>query len=200
MAYPSSKRGACRSFLNYFEVSVRFCCLDNSCLNDYYLGMSAAVPKKITKRKFDSREQEAYLSLWRTYDRLRSFEDAVFAEWELTAQQYNLLRLLSSAAPDPVPTLTLAAKLISKAPDITRMLDRLEERSWIVRTRSLSDRRAVLVSITESGLKLLDALAEGIANLHELQLGHLSATQLKSLCDLLRKARHPHEPTDSPWK
>ncbi len=162
--------------------------------------MSSAIPGKVTKRKFDSRAQEAYLSLWRTYDRLRAYEDAVFAEWDLTAQQYNLLRLLRSEAPTPVPTLTLAVKLISRAPDITRMLDRLEERGWIVRTRSVSDRRAVLVSITESGLKLLDALAEPIANSHEKQLGHLSATELKSLCDLLRKARQPHEPSDSPWK
>ncbi len=151
-------------------------------------------------RKFDSQEQEAYLSLWRTYDRLRSFEEAVFSEWELTAQQYNLLRLLRAEAPAPVPTLTLAAKLISKAPDITRMLDRLEENGWIVRTRSVSDRRAVLVSITEAGRRLLDDLAEPIALSHEKQLGHLSAAELKSLCELLRKARQPHEPTDSPWK
>jgi DNA-binding MarR family transcriptional regulator len=162
--------------------------------------MSSVLPKNTTVRKFDSREQEVYLSLWRTYDRLRAFEEVVFSEWDLTAQQYNMMRLLRADAPAPVPTLALAAKLISKAPDITRMLDRLEEKGWIVRTRSLSDRRAVLVSITDSGLKLLDTLSDSIAKMHEKQLGHLSVSELKSLCDLLRKARHPHELTDSPWK
>ena len=47
-----------------------------------------------SQRRFDSLEQEAYLNLWRTYDRLRAEEDALFAEFDLTAQQYNALRLL----------------------------------------------------------------------------------------------------------
>src|SRR5262245_22270781 len=77
---------------------------------------------------FDSPEQEAFLNLWRTYDRLRALEDDLFGRYELTGQQYNALRLLRAAHPEPVPTLALAARLISRAPDITRLLDRLEER------------------------------------------------------------------------
>lgn len=156
-----------------------------------------------TKRaapRFDSLEQEAYLSLWRTYDRLRAAEDAVFSEWELTAQQYNLLRLLRATHPEPAATLFLAAKLISRAPDITRMLDRLEERGWIERLRSVTDRRTVLVTITESGLRLLDQLTKPLQLCHKKQFGHLNGSELRSLCDLLRKARAPHEAGDSLWK
>src|SRR4051795_10484932 len=90
-------------------------------------------------RRFDSPEQEAYLALWRTYDRLRALEDELFAGFDLTAQQYNLLRLLRAAV-EPVPTLTLAERLVSRAPDITRMLDKLEERGLLTRTRSATDR------------------------------------------------------------
>ena len=149
-------------------------------------------------RRFDSLQQEAYLSLWRTYDRLRAVEDELFADFELTAQQYNLLRLLR-AAQKPVPTLTLAERLISRAPDITRMLDKLENCSLITRTRSTKDRREVLVEITAAGLKLLDRIAGPLKACHERQLGHLSATDLKSLIGLLKAARAPHEPNGSEW-
>ena len=153
-----------------------------------------------TARKFDSLEQEAYLAIWRTYDRLRVFDEALFSQWGLTAQQYNVLRLLRAASPDAVPTLSLVARLVSRAPDITRMLDRLEESGWIVRSRSLSDRRAVMVTITESGVAHLDRLTEPLSKCHSEQLNHLSDIELKQLCQLLRKARQPHEPSDSPWK
>jgi DNA-binding MarR family transcriptional regulator len=150
-------------------------------------------------RRFDSPAQEAYLALWRTYDRLRAFEDELFAGFELTAQQYNLLRLLKASHPTPVPTLSLVARLISRAPDVTRMLDRLETRGLITRTRSEEDRRAVLVGITAEGKQLIEKIHKPLASCHDRQLGHLSDGELKALTDLLRKARLPHEPDDSPW-
>jgi DNA-binding MarR family transcriptional regulator len=150
-------------------------------------------------RKFDSLEQEAYLAIWRTFDRLRVFDEALFAEWGLTAQQYNVLRLLRAASPEAVPTLSLVTRLVSRAPDITRMLDRLAENGWIVRSRSTSDRRAVLVAITEDGIALLDRLINPLKECHARQLEHLSETELQQLCQLLKKARMPHEPADSPW-
>src|SRR3954463_14348550 len=110
-------------------------------------------------RRFDSPEQEAFLNLWRTYDRLRALEDELFARFELTPQQYNLLRLLKAARPEPVPTLALAERLVSRAPDVTRMLDKLEARGLIARTRSAEDRRSVLVGVTDRGLDLLGKVA-----------------------------------------
>lgn len=153
-----------------------------------------------TVRRFDSPQQEAYLALWRTYDRLRALEDDLFSGFDLTAQQYNLLRLLHASHPDAVPTLSLVARLVSRAPDVTRMLDRLEERNLIVRNRSVEDRRAVMVGITESGLALIKRIAQPLRECHERQLGHVSSSDLKALIQLLRKARAPHEPEDSPWK
>jgi DNA-binding MarR family transcriptional regulator len=153
-----------------------------------------------TAARFDSPQQEAYLALWRTYDRLRAFEEELFAKFDLTAQQYNLLRLLRASHPHPIPTLSLVARLVSRAPDVTRMLDHLEQRKLIVRTRSDEDRRAVLVEVTGSRLALLEQIAEPLRECHERQLGHLSSSDLRALVQLLRKARAPHEPKDSPWK
>src|SRR5262249_60062565 len=75
--------------------------------------------KHAPTRRFDSPEQEAFLSLWRTYDRLRAFEDELFARFDLTPQQYNALRLLRAEHPDPVATLALADRLRPRPPDPT---------------------------------------------------------------------------------
>src|SRR5215204_4618176 len=118
---------------------------------------SATAPSlRKPKRRFDSPQQEAFLSLWRTYDRLRALEDELFARYDLTPQQYNALRLLR--AEHPVPTLALADRLVSRAPDITRLLDKLEQRGLVARTRKPGDRRSVLVGITPSGAALLDEI------------------------------------------
>jgi len=155
---------------------------------------------KTAIRKFDSLEQEAYLAIWRTYDRLRGIEEALFSEWNLSAQQYNVLRLLQSVSPQKIPTLSLTKRLVSRAPDITRMLDRLEQNGWIVRERSEEDRRAVLVGITGTGLELLKQLRKPLEQCHQKQVGHMSEVELKSLCNLLSLARQPHETEDGFWK
>lgn len=150
--------------------------------------------------RFDSSQQEVYLNLWRTYDRLRSIEDAVFSQFDLTAQQYNTLRLLRGEHPQKLHTLVLAKRLVSKAPDITRLLDRLEQRKIISRERPDDNRRVVKVGITPQGLKLLQKLDHEVLECSQKQLGHLDALQLNHLVSLLRLARKPHEETDSFWR
>jgi DNA-binding MarR family transcriptional regulator len=157
-------------------------------------------PRQATALRFDSPEQEAFLALWRTYDRLRALEDELFAGFDLTAQQYIVLRLLCAAHPEPVPTLSLVGRLVSRAPDVTRMIDKLEARGFITRTRTPADRRAVLIGITDPGLALLDEIAEPLRACHRRQLGHLSPVELRTLAALLKQARRPHEPDGSPWR
>src|SRR4051812_46148902 len=151
-------------------------------------------------RRFDSLEQEAFLGLWRTYDRLKAIEDELFARYELTPQQYNVLRLLKAEHPTPVRTLDLATRLVSRAPDITRMLDKLEQRLLVVRDRPPDNRRVVEVGVSPAGMQLLSELQESIRDCHTKQLGHLSRRELESLITLLRSARLPHEERDSTWR
>jgi DNA-binding MarR family transcriptional regulator len=150
-------------------------------------------------RHFDSPEQEVFLNLWRTYDRLRGFEDDLFAGFDLTPQQYNVMRLLRAVHPDSLPTLTLAQRLVSRAPDITRMLDKLVQRRLVERERPQENRRLVRVGITDAGLKLLDKIAAPLRECHRRQLGHLSPADLKRLAELLQAARAPHEEPGGPW-
>lgn len=158
---------------------------------------SKSVPAGV---RFDSIQQEAFLNLWRTYDRLRALEDALFAPFDLTAQQYNVLRLLKAADAEGVQTLALADKLVSRAPDITRMLDKLERRGFISRARPADNRRIVRVRITPGGLALLDRIAGPLRLCHQRQLGHLANIELKHLTVLLHAARLPHEEENSPWR
>lgn len=153
-----------------------------------------------SKSRFDTLQQEAYLSLWRTYDRLKSVEDEMFAQFELSAQQYNSLRLLEAVHPSTMPTSALGNKLISRAPDMTRLLDRLEERGLVHRERRSDNRRVVEVGITSEGLQLLGEMSNAVRECHQRQLGHLSEKDLKRLLDLLHGARFPHEEETSSWR
>jgi len=152
------------------------------------------------RRKFDSLAQETYLSLWRTYDRLKAVEDELFEAQGLSAQQYNTLRLLEAVTPEAITVQKLADKLISRAPDMTRLLDRLETRGWIARVRPPENRRIVQVTLTDAGHALLTELTQAVQRCHEKQLGHLTVAQQKQLNQLLAAARAPHEPAGSPWK
>jgi DNA-binding MarR family transcriptional regulator len=152
------------------------------------------------RRRFDSLHQEVFLSLWRTYDRLRTVEEELFARFDLTPQQYNALRLLAAAQPKTIRTLDLAARLVSRAPDITRLLDKLAERGLIVRDRPAANRRVVDVGITPAGAALLRELRDPLRRCHLRQLGHLSRKQLDKLAALLHAARKPHEHPASSWK
>ncbi len=155
-------------------------------------------PKK--SLRFDSPQQEAFLNLWRTYDRLKMLEDDLFGGYELTAQQYNALRLLKAAHPHRVPTLLLGSQLVSRAPDITRLLDKLVERGYIDRERPAENRRLVQVGITQNGLALLAELSDKVRECHQKQLGHLSESELELLTQLLHKVREPHELTEGSWQ
>lgn len=161
--------------------------------------MSGSSTTRREVRRFDSPEQEAFLNLWRTYDRLRALEEELFTHHDLTAQQYNALRLLRGCRPRTLPTLALASRLISRAPDITRLLDRLEARGLVSRERLPGNRREVQVGITDAGLLLLRRLDAKVRECNVRQLGHLKKGELQTLIDLLHAARQPHEPPDSDW-
>ena len=165
----------------------------NDMQRDFSSASTAGSGQQPGRQKFDSLEQEAYLNLWRTFDRLKAIEEQVFAEVELSAQQYNALRLLNEAAPATLPTLSVSARLVSRAPDITRLLDRLEGRGLVHRQRRADNRRVVQVGITPAGTALLEEMQLAVEACGRRQLGHLSPARLESLVALLKEARAPHE-------
>ena len=86
---------------------------------------------------------------------------------------------------------------MTRVPDITRLVDRLEQAGWVQRARSTEDRRVVTITITASARKLVDKLDEPIADLHRKTLGHLTKKEMAELNRLLVKAREPLEGSDA---
>ena len=140
-------------------------------------------------RPFDALEQEALLNLARTWDVLSGeMAVGVFKPAGLSAAQYNVLRILRGAG-EQLACGEIGSRMITREPDMTRLLDRLEKRHLVARCRQQDDRRVVAVRITEAGLKLLAELDAKIVAAHRKQLGHMSEKELKQLIALLEKAR-----------
>jgi len=133
-------------------------------------------------------EEAVFLDLLRTTDILSRSLVQVLKTADLSATQYNVLRILRGA-PEGLACGEIASRMITRDPDVTRLLDRLERRSLISRRRETSDRRTVMARITPEGLKLLAQLDEPVQAAHRQQLGHLGREQLRSLTELLRISR-----------
>jgi DNA-binding MarR family transcriptional regulator len=150
--------------------------------------MKQSGPTKNGRRSHAFPEEAAFLDLLRTTDLLSRGLIGVLKAEDLSATQYNVLRILRGA-PEGLPCGEIANRMITRDPDVTRLLDRLEKRSLISRCRETKDRRTVMVRITPAGLKLLARLDTPVQDGHRRQLGHLGREQLQTLTDLLRMAR-----------
>jgi|SRR5579864_2983723 len=133
-------------------------------------------------------EEAALLDLVRTCDLLSRGPARVLKREDLSGTQYNVLRILRGA-PEGLACGEIASRMITRDPDITRLLDRLEKRGLISRCRETKDRRTVMARISPDGLKLLARLDEPIQSAHRKQLGHLGQERLRALAELLRLAR-----------
>ncbi len=142
----------------------------------------------IARKRTPRPEEGAYLELLRTADALsRGPAQALKAE-DLSLTQYNALRILRGA-PDGLTCGQIGERMITREPDITRLLDRLEKRGLISRSRDAKDRRAVQSKITARGLEALARLDEPMQEVHRKQLGHLGAERLRALSELLAACR-----------
>jgi len=142
-------------------------------------------------RPFRSPAHEATLALLKTADLITRTLARAIEPHGITAQQYNVLRILRGAAPDPLPTLEIGDRMIEQTPGITRLLDRLEAKGLVTRERCRSDRRQVHCRITEAGLALLadlDAPVDAIGEELMRPLGRAGQKELTTLVDRVRAA------------
>jgi DNA-binding MarR family transcriptional regulator len=150
--------------------------------------MKAQIPSGKNRPQAPCAEEIAFLDLVRTCDLLARRPAQVLKAAELSATQYNVLRILRGS-PDGLPCGEIASRMITRDPDITRLLDRLEKRGLILRSRESKDRRMVVTRIAPEGLKLLARLDEPVKQAHRRQLGHLGRERLRMLTELLHAAR-----------
>ena len=140
-------------------------------------------------RPSGSLEHEAHLALQRTAALLGHAMAETIKPLGLTPTQYNVLRILRGAGENGLCRNEVRDRMIAQVPDVTRLLDRMEEMGVIERRRDGADRRYVTTRITAEGLRLLAELDQPVAECHRRLLGHMSADSLRRLIDLLAEAR-----------
>ena len=152
--------------------------------------MSPSLQQDLKQKKpFRSLQQEAYLSVVRTSTALTDAMEDLVTSWGISATQYNVLRILRGSAAEGLCRNALRDRMLTRMPDMTRLLDRMEEAGLVVRGRESEDRRMVVTRITEKGRRLLEDLEAPVLALHKQQMSRLTDAQLRSLSDLLTLVR-----------
>lgn len=134
-------------------------------------------------------EQAVFLNAQKTADVLMGELSDLLKAYDLSPTQYNVLRILRAAGTQGLACGKISQRMLTREPDMTRLLDRIEKRKLIERDRDVTDRRVVRATITPHGLELLQKLDQPILKLHRTQLGHLGQKKLRLLADLLDLAR-----------
>ena len=140
-------------------------------------------------KPFQSLEQEAHLNIVRTAAVLGDGFEQMLKPFGITGAQYNVLRILRGAEPTGLCRNDLRDRMLTRMPDMTRLLDRMEEAGLVTRERDTADRRLVTTRITDQGRRLLDELDSRVVEEHQLRLGHLSEEDLGTLVELLGRVR-----------
>lgn len=141
-------------------------------------------------KPFTSLHHEAMLNVLRTSATMTDALDELLKAHGITATQYNVLRILRGAEPAGLCRNELRDRMLTRMPDVTRLLDRMEESGLVARSRDNEDRRLVSTTITKAGRQLVDALDAPVNQLHKRSLGHLTEEQLAGLIELLTLARN----------
>jgi len=154
--------------------------------------MSPKLKDEIKQGKpFESLESEVMLNVARTADALSRGGEEILKLVGLSPNQYNVLRILRGAGEQGLCCREVAERMVTRDPDITRLVDRLERRSLLTRSRDSKDRRIITVRITPDGLKTLKDLDGPMEEYNRNRLSHMDKADLRKLSELLEAAREP---------
>jgi DNA-binding MarR family transcriptional regulator len=146
-----------------------------------------------SRKATENLERDVFVLIQRAAVQFLSEVEELLKPVRLSPSQYNVLRILRGAGPKGIACSQIAERMITRDPDMTRLLDRLEKRGLVTRARCSSDRRVIRTHITEVGLALLEQLDRPINELHVRQLQHLGEKKLRTLLALLETARKSGE-------
>ncbi|HUF18409.1 MAG TPA: MarR family transcriptional regulator [Thermoanaerobaculia bacterium] len=140
-------------------------------------------------RPFSSLEEEVFLNLIRSADQIQAPLSDLLREANLSHSQYNILRILRGAGDTPLRCGEITDRMVRRDPDVTRLLDRLEARGLVARSRGTADRRVVTASITDAGRQLVEDLYGPLQKSMKQMLSHMPAKRLTALVELLEEMR-----------
>jgi len=144
-------------------------------------------------KPFASLEAEAAVNLLRTADTATRALAAALKPHGLSSEQYNVLRILRGAGAHGLPCGEIAARMVTRDPDMTRLLDRMESRKFIARARDSKDRRVVTTRIRPEGLRLLEQLQDPLEEQNRRIFGRLGKKRLRLFVELLEAVREVPE-------
>lgn len=150
--------------------------------------MGEILARRIRQSSFESPAQEALLNVLVAAGAIRQCVDEACARAGLTQGQYNVLRILRGAHPEGYPRCDIAVRMLERAPDVTRLIDRLAAQGLVERVRGTADRRLSVTRITRAGLEVLrrlDRPVAAIARALERRLGEPELRELSRLCEAL---------------
>lgn len=150
--------------------------------------MTEALSRRLKQARFASPRQEALLSLAVAAGAFNDMADAVCEKYGLTRPQYNVLRILRGVYPEGHPRCDIAVRMIERAPDVTRLVDRLQTQGLVRRARGTRDQRQAVTRITPKGLKLLDTIQPDLDSATDRLLRDLTdkdCHELARLCGII---------------
>jgi DNA-binding MarR family transcriptional regulator len=150
--------------------------------------MGSGLKRRIQQAHFASPQQEALLNLSVAANYLREQSERVVSSFDITLPQYNILRILRGVHPDGHPRGEIAVRMLDRAPDVTRIVDRLAAKKLVERDRSGDDKRQSITRITREGLKLLERMDGPIQQAFDEVASRLTPRDcraLSRLCELL---------------
>jgi len=146
------------------------------------------IEDEILQDSFRNEYQKSAINLIYTYGWLNNKQKIFFQDFNITSQQYNVLRILKRQFPDAISTSDIKSKMLDKNSDVSRIVDRLSSKGLIYKNICLSDKRLVDVSMTHQGLQLLSEIEIQILDLDNL-FSLLELEEAKELNRLLDKLR-----------
>ena len=141
------------------------------------------------QRPFHSIQEEGVVALMKTVDYLRRSSQEVLQSYDITLQQYNVLRILRGAGDKGLPVLEIAERMVEHSPGITRLIDRLCKKELVKRERSEEDRRQIQVLLSKKGKKLVNDLDDPMDQTNRALLQNLGEDEIQQLISFLDKIR-----------
>ncbi|MCC5919129.1 MAG: MarR family transcriptional regulator [Cyclobacteriaceae bacterium] len=150
-----------------------------------------SIEEQIKQKKFDSEAHKLSVNIMFTSAWIENHNKDFFKSHEITAQQYNVLRILRGQKSKPISTSDIRKRMIDKASDVSRIVARLKDKNLVSQCTSSKDKRFVEVAITNKGLDLLKKM-DPIMNSLDSLMNNLNAQEQETLNNLLDKLRGYH--------
>lgn len=150
-----------------------------------------SIEKEIKQESFESEQIKAMINFLYTANGIQLQQTQFFKNFDLSPQQYNILRILKGQLPKSATINLLIDRMLDKSSNASRLVEKLRLKGLVNRVQSKEDRRAVSVKITEKGLLLLDEISEAHNQIELLNV--LSNEEAKTFNDLLDKIRNAYK-------